>query len=138
MQPATVIVSLPVSDLDRSLRFYQDGLGLPTPDVDAVGIVFEMPNLSLFLIEYGEYEKYTSRAGITLRNVPTKGACIISCAIGSKDELDDTLARAVAAGGSAPLPAGEHDGSYTGYFSDPDGHLWELVFNARTEEAVAP
>jgi predicted lactoylglutathione lyase len=138
MKPETVIVSLPVSDLDRSLRFYQDGLDLPPSDVDEGIIAFELPNLSLFLIEYSEYEKYPNRAGIVLRNAPAAGACIISCAIGSKEELDDILASAVAAGGSAPQPADEYDGSYTGYFSDPDGHVWELVFNARTEVAAAP
>lgn len=64
-------------------------------------------------------------------------ACIISCAIGSKDEVDEILARAAAAGGSVPLAASEHDGGYMGYFSDPDGHLWELVANAQTAAAAS-
>lgn len=137
MKPATVVVSLPVRDPDRSLRFYRDGLALSTPGVEDGIIAFELPNLSLFLIEHGEYEKYASQAGITLRT-PTAGACIISCAIGSRAEVDDILARAVAAGGSAPQPAADHGGSYMGYFSDPDGHLWELVCNAQTTAAATP
>ncbi|WP_344682772.1 VOC family protein [Saccharopolyspora taberi] len=132
----TAIVSLPVADPERSLRFYRDGLGLPTPGIDEGIIVFELPNLSLFLIEYGEYEKYTSRAGVA-PGAPVAGACVISCAIGSKEELDGILGQAAAAGGSVPRPAGEYDGSYMGYFSDPDGHLWELVVNARTEAAAS-
>ncbi|MCO1654084.1 VOC family protein [Pseudonocardia humida] len=137
MKPATVVVSLPITDLDRSLRFYRDGLDLPAPDVDEGGILFELPNLSLFLIEKSEYATYTDRAGMTTQIGPTAGACIISCAIGSKEEVDDVLARASKAGGSVTGPADEYDGSYMGYFSDPDGHVWELVFNAHTEAAAA-
>jgi predicted lactoylglutathione lyase len=136
MKPATVIVSLPVRDLARSLRFYRDGLSLPAPDIDEAIIAFELPNLSLFLIEQREYATYTSRAGLPSPSGPAAGACIISCAIGSKDEVDDILARAAEAGGSVSRPADEYDGSYMGYFSDPDGHVWELVHNARTAAAA--
>ncbi|XVQ10748.1 VOC family protein [Spirillospora sp. CA-255316] len=138
MKPVTVVVSLPVTDLDRSLRFYRDGLDLPTSGIDESIIAFELPNLSLFLIEHQEYATYTNRAGISPQSAPAAGACVISCAIGSKEEVDDILARAAAAGGSVPRPAKEYDGSYTGYFSDPDGHLWELVFNSHTAAAAAP
>ncbi|WP_328475644.1 VOC family protein [Actinoplanes sp. NBC_00393] len=136
MKPATVVVSLPITDLDRSLRFYRDGLGLETADVDEGIIAFELPNLSLFLIEQSEYAKYASRAGVPSGS-PAAGAIIISCAIGSKQEVDDTVARAASAGGTVAAPPAEADGSYSGYFSDPDGHVWELVHNERTEAAAA-
>src|ERR1700754_1161906 len=129
MRPTTVIVSLPVTDLDRSLRFYRDGLHLPTPGIDEYMIAFELPNLSLFLIESSQYTAYTKRAGVQVHNAPAAGACVLSCAISSKDEVDDILVRAKAAGGSVSGPADDYEGSYTCYFSDPDGHLWELVFN---------
>ncbi|GAA4170405.1 hypothetical protein GCM10022251_64260 [Phytohabitans flavus] len=137
MKPSTVVLSLPVTELDRSLLFYRDGLGLATSGIDEGIIAFELPNLSLFLVDHREYAKYTTRAGVPSASTPAAGACIISCAIGSKQEVDDTLARATAAGGSVSTPAGDHDGSYMGYFSDPDGHLWELVSNTRTEAAAA-
>ena len=136
MQPATVVVSLPVTDLGRSLAFYRDGLGLPTADVDESIVAFELPNLSLFLIEAGEYARYIDRAGVAASSAPAPGACVISCAIGTRAEVDDALASAAAAGGSAPRPAADHDGSYMGYFTDPDGHLWELVANDRTAAAA--
>jgi uncharacterized protein len=135
MRPATVDVSLPVTDPHGSLRFYRDGLELPTPGVDEGILAFELPNLSLFLIELSQYAEYTNRAGVPVPG-PAAGACVLSCAIGSKEELDDILVRAQAAGGSVSGPA-DHDGSYTGYFSDPDGHLWELVFNSHTAAAAA-
>ncbi|MFF2083827.1 VOC family protein [Nocardia sp. NPDC058176] len=137
MRPKTVVVSLPVEDPERSLRFYRDGLQLSTDGVEDGIVLFELPNLSLFLIERGEYARYAERAGFT-SSTPVPGALIVSCAIGSKDELDDVLSRVVAAGGSVPQPADTYDGSYMGYFTDPDGHLWELVFNARTESTPAP
>ncbi|MEQ4209616.1 VOC family protein [Actinopolymorpha sp. B9G3] len=136
MKPATVIVSLPAMDLDRSLRFYRDGLGLSPSEIDKTMILFELPNLSLFLIVQSEFATYASRAGVALDRVPAPGGCIISCAIGSKGELDDILARAGASGGTVSGTASEYDGSYMGYFADPDGHLWELVFNAQTEVAA--
>jgi predicted lactoylglutathione lyase len=138
MKPKTVVLSLPVADLDRSLRFYRDGLGLSTEAVDESGILFELPNLSLFLIERGEYGMYTDRAGVAAPEAAVAGACVISCAIGSKAEVDDVLARAVAAGGAVPKAAGTYDGSYMGYFTDTDGHLWELVFNDQTQSAATP
>jgi uncharacterized protein len=132
-----VVVSLPVSDLGRSLRFYRDGLGIAPSDMDDTIVAFELPNLSLFLIEQGEYATYIERAGMPAHPAPSPGTCIFSCAIGTTEEVDDVLNRAAAAGGSAPRPAADHDGSYTGYFSDPDGHLWELVCNSRTQAAAA-
>ncbi len=137
MKPATVVVSLPVVDLERSLRFYRDGLDLETPGIDEYMITFELPNLSLFLIELGEYAAYAERAGLAGPPAPHPGALVVSCAMGSKKEIDDVLARAEQAGGSVP-PATEQDGAYTGYVSDPDGHLWELVFNDRTAAAAGP
>ncbi|MFD4429474.1 VOC family protein [Nocardia sp. NPDC058497] len=130
-------MSVPVEDVERSLRFYRDGLTLSTTGIEDGIVLFELPNLSLFLVERSEYAKYTERAGLGV-SAPVSGAAIISCAIGSKDELDDTLSRAAAAGGSVNRPADMYDGSYTGYFTDPDGHVWELVFNSRTESAAAP
>ncbi|MGN9907452.1 VOC family protein [Phytohabitans sp. LJ34] len=136
MRPVTVVVSLPVADVEKSLRFYRDGLQLTNPEIDEGMIAFELPNLSLFLIERSEYATYTDRAGVPPVDAATPGACVFSCAIGSKEEVDDILTRAGVAGGSVPGPAADHDGSYMGYFSDPDGHVWELVFNARTEAAA--
>jgi catechol 2,3-dioxygenase-like lactoylglutathione lyase family enzyme len=72
MRPATVILSLPVTDPERSLRFYRDGLQLPTPGIDGGIIAFELPNLSLFLIELSEYTTYTNRAGVQVPHAPAR------------------------------------------------------------------
>jgi predicted lactoylglutathione lyase len=135
MQITAVVVCLPVVDLERSLRFYRDGLGLSTPGIDEYLIAFELPNLSLFLIESSQFATYLDRAGVARPTTAAAGACIVSCAVATGEEVDDILSRAEGAGGSAQA-AVDHDGSYTGYFRDPDGHLWELVHNDRTAAAA--
>lgn len=134
MQPTAVVVCLPVSDLDRSLRFYRDGLALSTPGIDEYMIAFELPNLSLFLIESSQYQTYLDRAGVA-RPAIVSGACVLSCAIAAKGQVDEIVSHAQDAGGSAQ-PAGELDGSYIGYVLDPDGHVWELVHNEHTAQAA--
>ncbi|MET8800497.1 VOC family protein [Nocardia sp. NPDC004568] len=128
-------MSLPVDDLARALRFYRDGLGLSTPGIDDYMITFELPNLSLFLIEGSQYQVYLDRAGIERPTGSVAGGCVLSCAIATRSEVDEIVSRAAATGGSGQ-PAGEQDGSYVGYVRDPDGHLWELVHNQRTAEAA--
>lgn len=136
MKPATLVVSVPITDLERTLRFYRDGLGLEPAEVDEQIILIELPNLSLFLVQRQEYATYAERAGLHDAGTPAPGACIFSCAITSKEEVDETVARAKEAGGAASGDPRDHDGSYVGYVSDPDGHLWELVWNAQTEAAA--
>ena len=136
MKPATMVVAVPVTDLERTLRFYREGLGLETSDIDGGMIAIELPNLSLFLMSQQEYAEYVERAATPGNGAPAPGAFIFSCAIGSRDEVDETLAGAERAGGSVPGPARELDGGYMGYLSDPDGHVWELVHNEQTAAAA--
>lgn len=135
MNPVSVVVSVPVTDLERTLRFYREGFGLDLPGIDEGIILVELPNLSLFLIERQQYDAYAVNGGVAKPGGPVAGACIFSCAMGSKKEIDRTIDRAVHAGGTSTA-AQDRDGSYIGYVSDPDGHLWELVWNARTEAAA--
>lgn len=137
MKPTTVVVSVPVTDLERTLRFYRDGLGVEATGPDEGIITVELPNLSLFLIEQGEYARYVDRVDITDRGKPAPGAFIFSCAIGSEDEVRRTVEQAGRAGGTISDPAQDPDGSFIGFVSDPDGHVWELVTNAHTEKAAA-
>lgn len=134
MNPVTTVLSLPVADLDRSTRFYRDGLGLTPSDPDGSVVAIELPNLSLFLIRQDEYQTYLDRAGMPELAPIGSGACILSAAIATRDEVEQVASRASSAGGTVEGPA-EHDGSFTAYVRDPDGHLWELVHNDRTADA---
>ena len=87
MKPATMIVALPVADLDRTLYFYREGLGLDASDIDGGMFVIELPNLSLFLMNQQDYAGYADRAGAS--SAPVPGGCIFSAAIGSRAEVDE-------------------------------------------------
>jgi catechol 2,3-dioxygenase-like lactoylglutathione lyase family enzyme len=130
MEPRISIICLGVGDLERSLRFYRDGLGLPTTRSAEDGIVFfQTSGVTLELFPYHELAAdvgpgfdvpRTTFPGITIaHNVRTKA------------EVDDVLRQAEAAGARIEKPATETDwGGYSGYFSDPDGYLWEVAYGA--------
>ncbi len=129
MNPKAVVTSLAVNDLERSLAFYRDGLEIETPGIDQGIIALEIANLSLFLIEKSEFERYSktgkAQAHISQRSVE----CILSCAFNTREEIDQILEKVKKYGGTIPNPPKEEEWGYTGYFKDPDGHLWEIVWS---------
>jgi catechol 2,3-dioxygenase-like lactoylglutathione lyase family enzyme len=130
MEPRISLITLGVSDLDRSLKFYRDGLGFPTTWTGDKGVVFfQTRGTCLALYPYDELahdissDFATPKAkfpGITLaHNVRTK------------EEVDQVLLLALKAGAKIEKPAADTFwGGYSGYFSDPDGYLWEVAFGA--------
>lgn len=127
MKPKIGLVTLGVCDLKRALGFYRDGLGWPTHDYKAdAGVVFfalEGTWLALYprdkLAEDAGLPDGSGFGGITLaHNEP------------SEEQVDRAYARALAAGAKAVKPpAKTFWGGYSGYFADPDGHMWEIAFN---------
>ena len=135
------IITLAVRDLDRALVFYRDGLGLESRGVIATEFVgndttpagaialFELRG-GLILAIYPRTE-LAKDANVSL-GPPKTGEFSIGHLVGSKSEVDDLLAQAEKAG--AVLTDQAHDrpwGIYSGYFRDPDGHLWEIIWNPR-------
>ncbi len=128
MEPRISIVTLGVSDLERAFRFYADGLGLPWQRGPESGIVFFRTGgtvLALF--------PFAALAEDATLPVPAALPAFRGLSLAhntrTKPEVDELLARAVAAGGSLVKPAAATDwGGYSGYFSDPDGHLWEIAW----------
>ena len=124
------IICLGVKDLDRSVRFYRDGLGLPTTRKAEDGIVFfQTQGTCLELYPYEELAKDVSDDF----NVPRSKFPGITIAhnVRTREEVDQILSAAAAAGAKIEKPA--HDtfwGGYSGYFSDPDGYLWEVAWGA--------
>ena len=133
------VITLAVADLERALAFYRDGLGLQTEGVigtEWVGddttpagatVVFELHG-GLLLALYPRTE-LAKDANIAL-SPPTPGEFSIGHLVASKGEVDALLSRAQAAG--ATVTDQPHDrpwGIYSGYFRDPDGHLWEVIWN---------
>jgi catechol 2,3-dioxygenase-like lactoylglutathione lyase family enzyme len=124
------IICLGVEDLERSLRFYRDGLGLPTTRKAEDGIVFfQTQGTCLELYPYEELAKEVSEDF----NVPRSKFSGITIAhnVRTREEVDQVLAAAEAAGAKIEKPAVDTFwGGYSGYFSDPDGYLWEVAWGA--------
>lgn len=131
------VITLGVADLERSLAFYRR-LGLESQGVigtefpGGAAAMFELQS-GLILALYGRDD--LAQDANTTFDAPGSGEFSIGHLVGSKDEVDAVLAEATAAG--ATLTEEPHDrpwGIYSGYFRDPDGHLWEVIWNPR----VAP
>lgn len=131
MKPKSVVTSLPVLNLEKSLAFYRDGLGIETPGIEDGIITLEIANLSLFLIEKSEFEKYSENGKASAHFSEESVECILSCAFETKKEVDQILDNVERYGGSIPKPPEVKEWGYTGYFKDPDGHLWEIVWSKR-------
>ena len=128
MKAKLSIITLGVADLQVSLRFYRDGLGLPTHDYeDGAGIVFfalEGTWLALF-----PREKFADEANVAYSESGTP-TITLAHNVASPAAVDATLAEAAAAGATIANPAeATFWGGYSGYFSDPDGYLWEVAHN---------
>ena len=129
MPPRISIITLGVADLERSYRFYNDGIGFPTTRNPAQGIVFfQMQGTCLALYPLEELAK---DIGPEVR--PAEGFHGITLAHNTRtrDEVDAVLERAKKAGGRIVKRAQVADwGGYSGYFTDPDGYYWEVAWSA--------
>ena len=133
MKPYVTVLTLGVDDLERSLAFYRDGLGLPTEGI--IGQEFE--NGAAVFIELNNNLKLALYPATSLAKeagvAPTSsrlGVMAIGHNVGSKDEVDAVMKQAERAGAVITDPARVRFwGGYGGHFHDPDGHLWEIAWN---------
>jgi catechol 2,3-dioxygenase-like lactoylglutathione lyase family enzyme len=131
MKPYITLLTLAVDDLDRALRFYRDGLGLPTKGI--VGTEFPHGAVAFFELQPGLKLAVWPRASLahdTGIPVQARSATEFSIGhnVGSKEEVDALMQQAAAAGATIVKPAGDAFwGGYSGYFQDPDGHVWEVA-----------
>ena len=133
MKPRITVLTLGVSDLEKSLAFYRDGLGLPTQGI--VGREFEYGAVAFFNLQNGLMLALWPRtsiardSGLSLQP-PSATEFTIGHNVGSEEEVDAVMEHAKRAGAKIVKPAGETFwGGYAGYFQDPDDHLWEIVWN---------
>lgn len=130
MEPRISIITLGVRDLERAVRFYRDVLELPTSWEPKQGIAFfRTSGTCLALYPWDELEKDLGwePAGQRARF----GGVTLAHNVRSREEVDEVLRQAVAGGARIEKPAGETSwGGYSGYFSDSDGHLWEVASGA--------
>jgi predicted lactoylglutathione lyase len=126
--PASIsCVTFPVDDLQKSIAFYRDGLGLSLEESDDDSAIFDVDGISLTLMSRSEFGTYVER----LNHRPAvRGAAetIMSFFTDSKSEVDAVMGQAQRAGAQI-VAASDEDGVYSGYFTDPDGHTWEVLFD---------
>ena len=138
MRPRITVITIGVDDLDKALRFYRDGLGLPTDGI--VGEEFEYGAVVFIDLQAGVRLALWPRTSIARDTglgsiAPSPTEFTLGHNVSSKEEVDAVIGQAANAGAVIVKPA--HDtfwGGYSGYFQDPDGHLWEVVWNPQWSE----
>ena len=141
MKPRITVLTLGVDDLERAVAFYRDGLGLSTAGI--VGTEFEHGAVAFFELTGGLRLALWPRAslahdsGLDVRRRPGPDGSV-GHNVATREEVDAVMAQAQRAGARIVKPA--HDtfwGGYSGYFQDPDGHLWEVTFNPAWADELA-
>ena len=145
LAPRIHVITLGVDDLERALAFYRDGLGLPTSGITGTTylgdetspagavVMFTLADgLVLALYPRSELAKDAGVPGATVAGSGVSIGHIVQ----NRDEVDRVLALAGRAGGRVLGDAHERPwGIYSGYFADPDGHMWEVLCTLRDDAA---
>ena len=133
MKPRISLITLCVDNLEKSLKFYRDGLGLKTPGI--IGAEFEHGAVAFFDLEAGlklaiwPRQSLSNDSGLPL-GAPSATEFTIGHNVSSKSEVDAVMEQAQKAGAVIVKPAqNAFWGGYAGYFQDPDCHLWEVAWN---------
>lgn len=129
MRFGLTIVTLGVDDLDRAAAFYEQGLGLAPSAMSQGDIRFYQCGAAVLALypRTGLLED----AALPRERLGEPGrfdGVTLACNCASRAEVDELMARAVAAGARLVKPPQEvFWGGYSGYFQDTEGHLWELA-----------
>lgn len=133
MKPRISVLTLGVDDLERALAFYRDGLGFPSEGI--IGREFEHGAVAFFELQPALRLAIWQRKDLAHDSgLQPAGRGSANFSIGhnvrSPDEVQAVMERAQRAGATIVKPAqATFYGGHAGYFQDPDGHLWEVVFN---------
>lgn len=127
MEPRISFVTLGVSDFQRSLKFYRDGLGFPLSSASKDDVAFFKTG-GIVLALYPS-DKLAEDAKVPPQGSGFRGVTLAHN-VRSREEVSEVLALAAAAGATVTKPAQDTSwGGHAGYFADSDGHLWEVVWN---------
>ena len=126
MKPRISMITLGVNDLAKSVEFYEKGLGLPKME--------SPPGVAFFPLNGSWLSLYSRAALAEDAMVSVEGGGFegftLAHNLSSEADVDALIAQAVAAGATLVKPAQKvFWGGYSGYFKDPDGHLWEIAHN---------
>jgi uncharacterized protein len=133
MKPRITFLTLGVDNLEASLLFYRDGLGLSTEGI--IGTEFEYGAVAFFPLQSGlTFAIYPRKSLAKDAGLPLSPRSSTEFSIGhnvrSTEEVDEVMEKARLAGAVIVKVAQKTFwGGYAGYFHDPDGHLWEIAWN---------
>lgn len=137
MKPKITVITLCVDDLEKSYKFYHEGLGLPSGGI--VGKEFEHGAVAFFDLQVGLKLALWPRQSLAIdTGLPLGKASATELSLGhnvdSKAEVDALMEQVKQAGAVIVKPAQDTFwGGYSGYFQDPDQHLWEVVWNPQMQ-----
>lgn len=126
MRPRISMITLGVRDLETAVKFYEQGLGFPRME--------SPPEVAFFTLNGSWLGLYGREALAEDATVSPEGEGFESFALAhnvhSEEEVDEVMDQAIAAGATlVKQPQKVFWGGYSGYFRDPDGHLWEIAHN---------
>jgi catechol 2,3-dioxygenase-like lactoylglutathione lyase family enzyme len=133
MKPRISVLTLGVADLEKSVAFYRDGLSLPTKGI--VGREFEHGAVAFFDLSGGLKLAVWAQDDVAhdtgLPRAPVSPTSFtIGHNVADRKEVDEVMGQARRAGAEiVKSPQDTFYGGYAGYFRDPNGHVWEVVWN---------
>jgi uncharacterized protein len=137
MKPRITLITLGVDDLERAVAFYRDGLGFQTQGI--IGAEVQNGAVAFFKLESGlklalwPRKSLSADSGVLMQS-PSSADFSLAHNVGSQEEVATVMEQAKNAGATIVKAArATFYGGYAGYFQDPDGHLWEVVFNPAFE-----
>lgn len=125
MQQQIAVVTLGITDLARSRRFYVHGFGWRPVFENEEIVFYQMNGLVL-----GTWLRTALAADMGRKETNAPGAFALAHNVPSREAVEPAMQRLAAAGGRLLTPAGAPPhGGYRGYVADPDGHAWEIAWN---------
>ncbi len=133
MQQRLSIITLGVRDMAKAREFYLDGLGWKEAEASKAYEAITFIQMNGFLLGLFDHESLAEDANVPENRSDFRGFAL-AYNTRSREEVDEVLAHAKAAGATITKPAQDvFWGGYSGYFSDPDGFLWEVAFGLEAE-----
>lgn len=126
MNPRISVITLGTRNLERAINFYEKGLSFPRMHFDGDIAFFELGGtwLSLYPWELLAQDVLMESSGTGFRGVT------LAHNVENEGQVADLLEHARNSGATIVKKAQKADwGGFSGYFADPDGHLWEIAYN---------
>lgn len=126
--PKMIFVNLPVTDLDRSIAFYESIGAARDPRFcdDSAAMLRFSDTIHAMLLTHPRFASFTER---TIIDAHKSAQALLALSVENRAGVDAVIAQATQSGGTAdPNPVQDHGFMYSRSFADPDGHIWEMVW----------